>query len=106
MEWMRNLHHATFSTQDGWYRLEAPAGEGLVRISKGPEYTVKEAVVKINKAADDRSIYGGERMDWMLSHLYDMKLLAGTQEIYMFTAAIVTEKTLSLKSSNPCGPVV
>ena len=74
-EWMRNLHHATFSTQDGWYRLEAPAGEWLVRISKGPEYTVKEAVVKINKAADDRSESGGERMDWMLSHLYDMKSL-------------------------------
>jgi hypothetical protein len=39
-EWMRNLHHATFSTQDGWYRLEAPAGEWLVRISKGPERMV------------------------------------------------------------------
>ena len=60
-EWMRNLHHATFSTQDGWYRLEAPAGEWLVRISKGPEYTVKEAVVTIDEAetADPRAVVRG-----------------------------------------------
>lgn len=74
-QWMRNLHHATFSSQEGWYRLEAPAGKWLVKVSKGPEYTVEEAIVTIKKGADGRSESDGERMDWMLSHLYDMESL-------------------------------
>ncbi len=72
-QWTRNLHHATFSTESGWYRLEAPVGKWLVRVSKGPEYEVKEAVVTVNETTDGRSESDGERMDWNLSHLYDME---------------------------------
>ena len=72
-QWMRNLHHATFSTEKGWYRLEAPVGKWLVRVSKGPEYEVREAVVTVNKTADGKSESDGERMDWSLPHLYDME---------------------------------
>lgn len=73
-QWNRNLFHATFSTEKGWYRLEAPAGKWLVRVSKGPEYEVKETIVTVNKTTDrGRPETDGVRLDWTLAHLYDME---------------------------------
>lgn len=48
-------------------------GKWLVRVTKGPEYEVKEAIITVNETADKRSESDGERMDWELSHLDDME---------------------------------
>ena len=74
-QWMRNLFHAAHTTEKGWYRLEAPAGQWLVRVSRGPEYEIKEAMVTVNKTAENKTDTASVRMDWTLNHLYDLESL-------------------------------
>ncbi len=62
------LYHCGFTTERGWYDLEATAGRWLVRICKGPEWEMSEFEVTV--AAADAE---GQRHDVALHQLYDLK---------------------------------
>jgi|GEM_PF-844154 len=69
-QYQRDLFHSAYSNEDGWYSMEAIEGDWLVRVTKGPEYEIKETRISVAKGEND-----GRRIDWTLAHLYDMGAL-------------------------------
>lgn len=67
-QYQRNLYHVDFSDDDGWYHVNAPDGEWLLRFSKGPEWEIEEHVVQVSDGELD-----GKRLDISLRHLYNME---------------------------------
>lgn len=67
-QYQRNLYHVSFSDADGWYHVNAPDGNWLLRVSKGPEWEIKETYVTVEGGELD-----GQRVDFSLKHLYKME---------------------------------
>ena len=66
----RQLFHAGHSDETGFYHLEAIPGTWLVRISKGPEYTIAEFEVVVHEIDGTREM-DGQRHDVVLEMLYE-----------------------------------
>jgi hypothetical protein len=65
---IRQLFHADYSNEKGWYMVSTFPGDWLVRVTAGPEYTTKEFIVNTTK--DQTS---GQCHDISLTRLYDLR---------------------------------
>ena len=77
MQFERTLYHSTFTTPNGWYHVTAPDGKWMIRIHKGPEWSIEEFEIEVNSYADDAgdetTELDGDRRDVVLTHLYDLE---------------------------------
>jgi hypothetical protein len=67
LQYVRNQFHADFSNDNGWYHVIAIPGEWMVRVTKGPEWEIKEFSVSVDDTELD-----GQRHDVTLKQLYDL----------------------------------
>lgn len=67
----RQLFHAVHSDPTGYYNLEAIPGTWLVRVSRGPEYTMEEFQVTVEALAVGGRERDGQRRDVTLELLYE-----------------------------------
>lgn len=73
-QYQRTLFHTDFTTPNGWYHVTAIEGDWLVRVHKGPEWTIEEFKVTV-RSIDGTTELDGQRHDVTLNHLYDMNRL-------------------------------
>lgn len=70
-QYQRTLFHSTFTTDQGWYHVRAVEGEWLVRVHRGPEWTIEEFPVTVRNIAGTTEL-DGNRRDVKLTRLYDL----------------------------------
>src|SRR5688572_4730981 len=71
-QYQRTLFQTDFTTEKGWYHVDAVAGDWLVRVHKGPEWSIEEFRVTVRNINGTPEL-DGQRHDVKLDHLYDMK---------------------------------
>jgi hypothetical protein len=71
-QYQRTLYQTDFTTEKGWYHVDAIAGDWLVRVHKGPEWSIEEFRVTVRNINGTTEL-DGQRHDVKLEHLYDMK---------------------------------
>ena len=67
-QYQRNLFHAGYANEEGWFHVTAVAGSWLLRVSKGPEYEIFEMPIEISDGELD-----GQRINVVLEQLYDLE---------------------------------
>lgn len=72
VQFARNLFHAGYSDASGRYYLNAPPGEWLIKISKGPEWEVKTFRHSVSDIKPRWSV-ASHRLDVTLRQLYRLK---------------------------------
>jgi hypothetical protein len=73
-QYQRTLFQTDFTTDKGWYHVDAVAGEWLVRVHKGPEWSIEEYRVTV-RTFNGTPELDGQRHDIKLRQLYDLKKL-------------------------------
>lgn len=76
-KYTRNLFHSDFSDEKGWYHVTGFPGEYILRISKGPEWEIREIPVDIRMierplGQGSTTELDGQRIDVTLKRLYDL----------------------------------
>ncbi|MCL0059952.1 CehA/McbA family metallohydrolase [Dehalococcoidia bacterium] len=74
VQFARNLFHAGYSDARGRYYLNAPPGEWLIKVSKGPEWEVKTFRHSVRDIQPRWSV-ASHRMDVTLRQLYHLEEL-------------------------------
>ena len=64
---IRQLFHADYANEKGWYMVSVFPGEWLVRVTAGPEHTAEDFTIRVTK--DEKS---GRRRNIQLTRLYDL----------------------------------